>query len=149
MKPELFVAISTLISAAASVFIVYLKLRPGLRVHVLKCTHRIAGHRNQRGNPKEASTIVEVKFKILNTGAKTSIHKIGLNCKTLGYSFETSEKVKSRSFIKIGKGEILEYVHSFLIPNCEFFETPLRCKFSLHHTYGKKKLRTKSNLQLN
>jgi len=145
ITPELIISIGILIFTAASVLIAYAKLKPGLHVQVLSCKHHVVEHRNSRRKYKEIGTQIEVKFKILNTGVKTSIDEVGINCKISESSFQTSEKVKSRSLIIIEKGGIAEYTHQFYLPNHEVTEMLLLCTFFLHHTYGKKKVETKSN----
>lgn len=143
ITPELIVSIGILISTVAGVLIAYIKLKPGLRVQILRCTHQVVGHRNRR-RKRKAGTRIEAKFKILNTGARTSIHKVGVYCKTSGPPFQNSEEVQSQHLIVIEKGEIVEYTHKFDIHNREVFETPLLSTFFLYHTYGKKKVKAKS-----
>jgi len=145
ITPEVILLAAGLIVSIAAFFIAYRELKPGLRVRVVRCTHKVryAGPRRRSG--RIAGTEIVVKFEIGNTGGRTSIYQLEFSCKPLKQEYRTTERIQPA--IVIDKGGQETYKHQFYIPKREVSETPLNCTFFLHHTHGKKKVKARSNLR--
>lgn len=146
LTPELIISIGSLIAVMISAAVAYRKLKPGLRLQVVRCTHKVRYAGPQRSPGKIAGTELVVDLEIRNTGGRTSIHEVGIHCKPLKQDYSTTERVHPHAII-IERGNQATYKHQFYIPKRGVFETPLNCTFILHHTHGKSKVRGKSNLR--
>ena len=146
LTPELIVSIGSLIAALISAAIAYRKFKPGLRLRVVRCTHKVRYAGPGRRSGDIAGTELVVDFEIRNTGGRTSIHEVEIRCKPLKQDYRTTERVQPRA-ITIDRGNQAAYTHQFYIPRRGVFETPLDCTFFLHHTHGKSKVKAKSSLR--
>ena len=145
LTPELIISIGILVVGLLSAIIAYRKLKPGLRVLVVKCTHKVRYAGPGRRSGDVAGTELIVDFEIRNTGGRTSIHEVEIRCKPLKQDYHTTEIV--RPYIIIERGNQATYTHQFYISKRGVFETPLKCTFLLHYTHGKKKIKAKSSLR--
>lgn len=84
-KGELVILIGTFIATCVGVLIAYRKLKPGLRVRVVRCTHKVRYARSRISNVI-AGTEVVVEFEIGNTGGKTTIFGVEIRA---GYLLRT------------------------------------------------------------
>jgi len=144
--PELGISILILVFTIILVYLAYRELRPGLRVRVKRCFHKVRYAGPRRTGTDIAGTELVVDLEIGNTGGTTTIHEIEIRCKPMKLAYHTTESVQSRSIV-IERGKEKKYLHQFFIPKREITESPLKCTFFLHHTHGKKKVKAKSALK--
>ena len=141
---ELAVSIATFVATIIGVVIAYRKLKPGLRVQVTRCTH-VVRYMNPNRQEEPAGTEINIEFTIRNTGARTSIYNVGIKCKPIGQTYQTTEKVQSPQAIAINHGDTKIFSHQFYVPRRGIEDVSLNCAFYIYHSFGKKKVRTKSN----
>ncbi|MCJ7633669.1 hypothetical protein MUP77_14925 [Candidatus Bathyarchaeota archaeon] len=142
LTPSLIVSFGVLVATATAAFISFRASRPNLDVETSRCWHSV---RYTRAKKEIAGTQLAVEFTIKNKGEKTSIYNVGVSCKSTGDPYQTTEKVNGMPSITIGKGNTERYMHNFYIRK-RVLEMQLDCTFWLYHTYGKKKVKAKSNL---
>jgi hypothetical protein len=144
ITPEFIVIVAGLVVAIVACLIAYRELKPGLRVRVVRCTHKVR-YAGPRRSGNLAGTELVASFEIGNTGGRTSVYEIELKCKPMGQEYRNTERVQPT--IIIDKGDTTSYDHQFYIPKREVSENLFKCSFLLHHTHGKKKVKAKSNLR--
>ena len=145
VTPALLVSLCTFVVAIVGGFAKYLGSKPNLRVEVCRCAHSVR-YIDPSKRSDIAGTEIAAEFSIINRGVRTSIDRVEIRCKPAGQHYRTTEKVQTRRAVTIGKGDTVPYSHNFYVPKRGIFETQLKCTFFLRHTYGKKKVKAKSNL---
>ena len=141
---EAILGLGVLAAAIVDVFLAYRELKPGLRVRVNKCTHKIRYAGPGRRSGDIAGTEIVPSFEINNTGGRTTIYQIEIKCKPGKQEYRTTERIQHPIVVDHGGHEPL--THQFYIPKREVSENSLDCTFFLHHTFARKKVKARSSL---